>query len=335
MNSINLMKRASPIAIACMLVACGGGGGGGSDSGTTNPPTTPNQGFVIGGSLTGLGASKTLVLQNNGGDDLRMQANGTFTFNKVVAQGGDYVVSIASQPAGQTCKLSNGSGKAAADVSNVSVACADTPVDPGPGTDTGPGTGGSATSEACMDNENYRKIGSSWTITTGANFQKSTITALTTYRGHSAYRQHNVTSAGVEADAYSNLVDNVTYSYGAVMTLPALHETYFSPGMAVPLSLPLNQTHTQVLNSVTVQPGGADIGEVATYTYTYRGRETVTTPVGTFETCKIDLSVQSAVTPLTSWTHWYVASGKLKGFVVQSNWSDGLSRPSKIEVSWN
>lgn len=80
--------------------------------------------YSVGGSLTGLAAGKTVVLQNNGGDDLSRSADGVFTFAGGVTHGSTYRVSVRTQPVGQVCTVSNGSGTATAAVSNVQVVCA-------------------------------------------------------------------------------------------------------------------------------------------------------------------------------------------------------------------
>ena len=46
---------------------------------------------TIGGDVSGMTAG-TLVLQNNGGDDETIPADGSFTFSATVANGDDYVV---------------------------------------------------------------------------------------------------------------------------------------------------------------------------------------------------------------------------------------------------
>jgi len=76
----------------------------------------------IGGSVSGLSGSMTL--QNNGGDDLIIDADGSFTFTAVVAFGGAYNVTVASQPTGQSCTVANNSGTVSADVTDVAVTCA-------------------------------------------------------------------------------------------------------------------------------------------------------------------------------------------------------------------
>jgi hypothetical protein len=80
--------------------------------------------YAVGGSVSGLGNGKTVVLQNNAGDDLTVSANGAFTFATALASGGNYAVTIKTQPTGQTCAVTSGSGTVAtANVTNVSVTC--------------------------------------------------------------------------------------------------------------------------------------------------------------------------------------------------------------------
>ena len=78
--------------------------------------------FTVGGSVSGLTASG-LVLRNNGGNDLTILGNGPFTFSAKVASGAAYSVTVFAQPAGQACSVSNGSGTANANVTNVAVTC--------------------------------------------------------------------------------------------------------------------------------------------------------------------------------------------------------------------
>ena len=84
--------------------------------------TTVNT-YTIGGTISGLSGS--VVLQNNGGDSLTRTANGSFTFTIALATGATYAVSVSTQPSGQSCSVSNGTGTvAAANVTNVLVSCA-------------------------------------------------------------------------------------------------------------------------------------------------------------------------------------------------------------------
>ena len=79
--------------------------------------------FSVGGAVSGL--SGTVVLQDNGGDNLSLTASGSFTFATSLASGAAYSVTVKTNPSGQTCTVSNGSGTvAAANVTNVAVSCA-------------------------------------------------------------------------------------------------------------------------------------------------------------------------------------------------------------------
>ncbi len=83
--------------------------------------------YAIGGQVSGLAASASVVLLDNGGDPLTLNANGNFSFPTKVAAGSGYAVTVGSQPTGQTCSVSNASGAGVnADVTNVSVVCANT-----------------------------------------------------------------------------------------------------------------------------------------------------------------------------------------------------------------
>ena len=93
----------------------GGNAAGGAGGGT---PST----FTVGGTVSGL--SGTVVLQDNGGDNLSVSASGAFTFATALAAGAAYNVTVATSPAEQTCTVSGGSGTiSAANVTSVSVSC--------------------------------------------------------------------------------------------------------------------------------------------------------------------------------------------------------------------
>src|SRR5208337_1343911 len=65
------------------------------------------------------------VLQNNGGNNFSVSANGSFTFTTPIASGANYNVTVLTQPSGpaQICGVTNGSGAATANVTTVQVAC--------------------------------------------------------------------------------------------------------------------------------------------------------------------------------------------------------------------
>jgi hypothetical protein len=82
---------------------------------------TVNDYYTIGGTISGL--SGTIVMQNNSGDDLTKSSNGSFTFATSIVNDSAYSVTILTQPNGQNCTVSSGSGTATANVTAVSVSC--------------------------------------------------------------------------------------------------------------------------------------------------------------------------------------------------------------------
>jgi sugar lactone lactonase YvrE len=102
-----------PLAIASLcatLAACGGG------------PITPTPDYTVGGQLTGTPAA-SVVLLNNGGDALTLDAVGNFTFAHPITGYINYSVTIQTQPAWQTCTVSDGTGVIAENITDVSVDC--------------------------------------------------------------------------------------------------------------------------------------------------------------------------------------------------------------------
>lgn len=98
-------------------------------AGCGSTPDTPDAGpstFKVGGAVSGLRGAG-LTLQNNGGDDLSVSANGAFQFNTAIVDGSAYAVTVKAQPTApsQTCVVTGGAGSVAgADVTSVQVSCA-------------------------------------------------------------------------------------------------------------------------------------------------------------------------------------------------------------------
>jgi len=87
---------------------------------------TPSS-LTIGGTVTGLSAGKSVVLQDNGGNATTVSANGPFNFSTSVAYQSPYAVTVSTQPTGESCAVTNGSGTVpGANVTNVTVVCAPT-----------------------------------------------------------------------------------------------------------------------------------------------------------------------------------------------------------------
>ncbi|WNM28001.1 FG-GAP repeat protein [Demequina capsici] len=81
---------------------------------------------TLGGTVSGLGG--TLVLQNNGGDDAIVEADGTFAFAETLEDGDRFHVTVKEEPAGQVCTVDGGRGAIdGADVTTVQVTCVGNP----------------------------------------------------------------------------------------------------------------------------------------------------------------------------------------------------------------
>ncbi len=107
------------------LQFCGVVNGSGTANGNINNVqiNCSDNSYTIGGTLSGL-TGAVIALQNNGGDQITLNANGPFTFDQAVATGSTYAVTVSAQPAGQTCSVTNGSGTVAnSNVTNVQVIC--------------------------------------------------------------------------------------------------------------------------------------------------------------------------------------------------------------------
>jgi hypothetical protein len=99
--------RALTCVLACSLSGCGGGNS------------------TLGGNLSGLGAGLSLTIQDNSSVSLTLTANGAWAFPGT-APTGSYDVVITSQPTGETCTVSNGSGTwnaSDASVASIAITC--------------------------------------------------------------------------------------------------------------------------------------------------------------------------------------------------------------------
>jgi hypothetical protein len=104
----------------------GAGDVGGSDVASVRVAcAAASAAYSVGGAVSGLLGDR-LVLENNRGDDLTVDADGPFTFSRRLASGARYDVRVAAQPRSpaQNCTVTRGAGAiGAANVTNVAVAC--------------------------------------------------------------------------------------------------------------------------------------------------------------------------------------------------------------------
>ena len=144
-------------------------------SGTANNGNVTNVQVIcrntIGGTVTGLVG--TVVLQNNGGDNLSVSAIGPFTFATALdTASNSYGVTVFAQPANQTCLVTaNRSGQAFGNVTNVEVSCVNGQWTWMNGSSTGNqiGTYGTKGTAAAGNVPGGRYGAISWTDSTGGN----------------------------------------------------------------------------------------------------------------------------------------------------------------------
>ncbi len=247
---------------------------------TTNDGVTT---YTIGGTVSGL--TGTLVLQNNSGDNKTISADGAFTFTTPVADGGNYHVTVKTQPTGQTCSVTNESGTVSgANVTNVAVTC----------TDNG---GGSA---------NYvpHTLGSRWTYSvTGGN--TSSFTDQITASSANSFTRQSVNADGSYSIGQMALTGGVWGLTTSSNYSPsnALIDTFtMTPYYPLFPSSTNPGTHETYTYTITVTGVGA---VTQTSDITVNGTESVTVPVGTFPNALKITSVMAV--PGNTWTEtdWY------------------------------
>lgn len=137
--SYNVTVGAQPTGQTC-TVTHGAGAGVQADVADVSVSCSSTT-YLVGGSVSGLAGGQQVTLLDNGGDPLTVKSNGAFQFPSPLAYGGRYVVTIGTQPAGQTCSVANGTGPGTGgDVGNVAVTCSTTTYNIG-GTLSGLGSG--------------------------------------------------------------------------------------------------------------------------------------------------------------------------------------------------
>ena len=119
--NVSVLTQPSSPTQTCAVTS---GGGTVASSNVTNVLVTcTTNTYTIGGTITGLAGS--LVLQDNGGNNLPVSANGGFIFTTAIASGGAYEVTVLTQPSMQSCMVTNNQGTVtSANIVGVQVACA-------------------------------------------------------------------------------------------------------------------------------------------------------------------------------------------------------------------
>ena len=117
-NAFNVTVLVQPLAQTCTV-----NNGNGTVSGAISNVSIicSSQSFSVGGAINGLNGS--IVLQNNGSDDLTLIENDNFTFPTKVANGADYHVTVKTQPHPYFCTVSKNKGIVNGNIEDVAVNC--------------------------------------------------------------------------------------------------------------------------------------------------------------------------------------------------------------------
>jgi hypothetical protein len=128
--------------------------------------------YTIGGTVVNLaGNGGGLVLQDNGGDNLLVNANGSFQFPTSLSSGSIYKVTVFAQPStpAQTCTVADATGTAVGDVTEVKVDCGhnEWTWETGVNTANAIGTYGAMGTAAASNTPGGRQFPVTWTDTSG------------------------------------------------------------------------------------------------------------------------------------------------------------------------
>lgn len=95
MKFLKTTQMLSAALLSLLLAGCGGG--------------DPSFG-TVGGAVTGMNSGSSVTLQNNGGDELTVTGNTSFTFATSLVELTKFSVTVLIQPVGQTCTVTRGTG---------------------------------------------------------------------------------------------------------------------------------------------------------------------------------------------------------------------------------
>src|SRR5262245_16459505 len=112
------MRQRIAIGLVLLTGLSGCGGGGGGDSDNSSPPAN----YSLTATVSGLKGTAAITV--NSQSPLNVAANGAATL-ATLTSGTAYTVTVSGQPTNQTCAVTNGTGTLNANVSNITVTCAD------------------------------------------------------------------------------------------------------------------------------------------------------------------------------------------------------------------
>ncbi len=122
-NTYAVTISAAPAGKTCS-VANGAGAGVGANISNVSVTCATN-GYQVSGTITGVGAQTTLLLNGDANHAVIASSDGSFSFPQLLAAGSSFTVSVGIQPTDlKYCQVSNATGTVTAAVHTVRVNCA-------------------------------------------------------------------------------------------------------------------------------------------------------------------------------------------------------------------
>ena len=118
-TSYNITVLQQPVSQACTVTS----GESSLSASTTVAVACTSESSTISGTVVGMLSGQSVTLQNNSGDNLTVSSNTSFIFTTKVASGATYLVTVLTQPTGQTCTPNLNSGVVSGNVTDVSIIC--------------------------------------------------------------------------------------------------------------------------------------------------------------------------------------------------------------------
>jgi len=118
-TSYNITVLQQPVSQTCTVTS----GESSLSASTTVAVACTSESYTISGTVVGMLSGQSVTLQNNSGDNLTVSDNTSFSFTTEVASGATYLVTVLTQPTGQTCTPNLNSGVVSDNVSDVSIIC--------------------------------------------------------------------------------------------------------------------------------------------------------------------------------------------------------------------
>ncbi len=118
-TSYNITVLQQPVSQTCTVTS----GESSLSAITTVAVACTSESYTISGTVVGMLSGQSVTLQNNSGDNLTVSDNTSFSFTTEVASGATYLVTVLTQPTGQTCTPNLNSGVVSDNVSDVSIIC--------------------------------------------------------------------------------------------------------------------------------------------------------------------------------------------------------------------